>query len=169
MSVRYLLMFERDVPKAVSFFKHGIGASLKVMTEQWAELQAGDTILALKSAPGYVVVVVVVLFLLLLLVTIVPFRLFLSVSLSLCLFLPLPFFFHHKMKPKTSLNCRREAQCSTGYSPMVVFNVDDVQERLTKIISMGGRMDGSVQYTLQGSKIAVVKSPSGQTIGLIGG
>jgi len=84
-------MFERDVPKAVSFFKHGIGASLKVMTEQWAELQAGDTILALKSAPGYVVVVVV-LFLLLLLVTIVPFRLFLSVSLSLSLSSS-PFFF----------------------------------------------------------------------------
>eukprot|EP00890_Picochlorum_soloecismus_P004090 jgi/Picsp_1/4682/NSC_02051-R1_protein len=96
-SLKYVLMFERDLPKAIHFFKSGLGASVNIATEKWAELKAGSTILALKETEG-------------------------------------------------------EAQCNTGYSPMLVFDVQDVQDSLTKMLSLGARMDGAVQYTLDGSK-----------------
>lgn len=50
--LRYVLMFERDLPKAIQFFKNGLGASVNVATEKWAELKAGNTILALKETEG---------------------------------------------------------------------------------------------------------------------
>lgn len=36
---------------------------------------------------------------------------------------------------------------------MLVFDVQDVQGSLTTMLSLGARMDGAVQYTLDGSKV----------------
>ena len=52
--LRYVLLFERDLPKAIHFFKHGLGASVNIATEKWAELKAGNTVLALKETEGWV-------------------------------------------------------------------------------------------------------------------
>lgn len=37
---------------------------------------------------------------------------------------------------------------------MLVFDVQDVQDSLTTMLSLGARMDGAVQYTLDGSKVS---------------
>ena len=54
MALRYILLLQRDVPKAAKFFTEGLGLSANVVTEKWAELQSGDSIVALKAADGYV-------------------------------------------------------------------------------------------------------------------
>lgn len=40
----------------------------------------------------------------------------------------------------------REAYTTTGYSPVLAFDVDDLQGTLTRLIQLGGRMDGAIQY-----------------------
>lgn len=47
----------------------------------------------------------------------------------------------------------REAFCSVGYSPVMVFNVPDLQTSLTRMLALGAQMDGAVQYSLDGSKV----------------
>ena len=98
MSLRYILLLHRDVPKAASFFTEALGLKVSVMTEKWAELRSGDTTIALKAADS-------------------------------------------------------EAYCSKGYSPILVFNVQDLQHSLTKMLSLGAVMDGAVQYGADGSKV----------------
>ena len=141
MSVRYVLMFERDLPKAIHFFKKGIGASVKVATEGWAELQAGDTTLALKETPGCVLTAFIVYSCINVVVTTgtsCPGNHYSNVHV-IDSFAPVP-------------NCR-EAYCTTGYSPLIVFNVPDLQGSLTTMLQLGAHMDGAVQYTVEGSKV----------------
>ena len=138
-SLRYLLLLEKDVPKAVEFLQRGVGASVKVATTSWAELQVGDTIVALKQSP------------------VVMDSLdgsHASGSLDS----------HKEQQPKGSTFMGQG-----GQSAMMVFDVDDLQERLVKMLQMGAQMAGSIQYTAEGSKVAVVKSPSGHTLGMIEG
>ena len=52
MSLRYILLLQRDVPKAARFFTDGLGLTARVVTEKWAELSAGDSTIALKAADG---------------------------------------------------------------------------------------------------------------------
>jgi len=52
MALRYVLLLQRDVPKAARFFTEGIGLRSRVMTEKWAELESGGTIIALKAGDG---------------------------------------------------------------------------------------------------------------------
>ena len=54
MSLRYILLLQRDVPKAARFFTEGLGLTARVVTEKWAELAAGDATVALKAADGCV-------------------------------------------------------------------------------------------------------------------
>ena len=51
--LRQILLLQRDVPKAARFYQEGLGLKVKVLTERWAELDAGSTILALKAVEGY--------------------------------------------------------------------------------------------------------------------
>ena len=51
-ALKYVLLLQRDVPKAAAFYSQGLGLPLKVMTERWAELQAGSTTIALKAVEG---------------------------------------------------------------------------------------------------------------------
>lgn len=52
MSLRYVLLLQRDLQKAVRFYGDGLGLPVKVVTERWAELTAGPSTLALKAADG---------------------------------------------------------------------------------------------------------------------
>lgn len=53
-ALRYVLLLQRDVPKAATFYSRGLGLKVKVLTERWAELEAGSTTLALKAVDGCV-------------------------------------------------------------------------------------------------------------------
>ena len=52
MSLRYVLLLQRDLQKAVRFYGDGLGLPVRVVTERWAELAAGPATLALKAAEG---------------------------------------------------------------------------------------------------------------------
>lgn len=51
--LRHILLLQRDVPKAAKFYSEGLGLKVKVLTERWAELYCGSSILALKAVEGY--------------------------------------------------------------------------------------------------------------------
>jgi len=113
-ALKYILLLEPSIPRAIDFYQQGLGATLRVATTSWAELHVGDTTIALKQD---------------------------SVV---------------------------ESTTTTNRTPMLVFDVDNVQDRLTRLLEMGARMDGGVQYTLDGSRLAVVQSPTGYLVGIIG-
>ena len=52
MSLRYVLLLQRDLQKALRFYGEGLGLPVRVATERWAELAAGPSTLALKAADG---------------------------------------------------------------------------------------------------------------------
>jgi hypothetical protein len=52
MSLRYLLLLQRDVAAGARFYNEGLGLPLKVLTERWAELECGAATIALKAADG---------------------------------------------------------------------------------------------------------------------
>eukprot|EP01135_Chromosphaera_perkinsii_P009185 Nk52_evm20s1671 gene=Nk52_evmTU20s1671 len=58
-----------------------------------------------------------------------------------------------------------EAVTVHGYSPQVVFECEDLDTVLYRVVGMGGRMDGGVQYAIHG-RSASVRSPHGLMIGL---
>ena len=58
-----------------------------------------------------------------------------------------------------------EAQLSQGYSPMLSFDVDDMDSVIAKCAQMGAHLDGPIQYPAHG-KIAALRSPDGHMIGL---
>ena len=58
-----------------------------------------------------------------------------------------------------------EPQVSTGYSPILNFEVDDMDTTVAKCVQMGGNLDGPIQYPAHG-KVAVLRSPDGHMIGL---
>ena len=51
--LRHILLLQRDVPRAAKFYSEGLGLKIKVLTERWAELHCGSSILALKAVEGY--------------------------------------------------------------------------------------------------------------------
>lgn len=59
----------------------------------------------------------------------------------------------------------REAQCSSGYSPILTFDVADMDEIIPRLLGFGASLDGAVQYNDYG-KTAAVRSPDGHMIGL---
>ena len=50
--LRHVLLLQKDVQKAAKFYKEGLGLPVNVLTERWAELQAGDAKIALKAVDG---------------------------------------------------------------------------------------------------------------------
>jgi len=59
----------------------------------------------------------------------------------------------------------READCSTGYSPMLSFDVLDMDETIARLMGLGARLDGPIKYPIQG-KVASIRSPCGHMLGL---
>ena len=58
-----------------------------------------------------------------------------------------------------------EAQLTQGYSPILSFDVDDLDTVIAKCAQMGANLDGPIQYPAHG-KIAALRSPDGHMIGL---
>ncbi|KAK9819031.1 hypothetical protein WJX74_007635 [Apatococcus lobatus] len=108
--LRHILLLQRNVPQAAKFYSEGLGLKVKVLTERWAELQCGSSILALKAVEG-------------------------------------------------------EALCCTGYSPFLAFTVNDLQEGITNMLQLGGRMDGPIKYSPQG-KVAAIRAPDGHMLSI---
>ncbi|CAN8063367.1 unnamed protein product [Agarophyton chilense] len=58
-----------------------------------------------------------------------------------------------------------ESQCSTGYSPFLTFQVQDMDKTVPQLIQYGAVLDGTIRYEAYG-KIAAVRSPDGHMVGL---
>lgn len=58
-----------------------------------------------------------------------------------------------------------EAQLSHGYSPILSFDVDDLDSVIARCAQMGAHLDGPIQYPAHG-KLAALRSPDGHMIGL---
>jgi catechol 2,3-dioxygenase-like lactoylglutathione lyase family enzyme len=58
-----------------------------------------------------------------------------------------------------------EAQLSTGYSPILTFDVDDMDGTVARCAQMGAHLDGPIQYPAHG-KVATLRAPDGHMIGL---
>lgn len=51
-TLRYVMLLHKDVCKATKFYNEGLGLPIKVLSERWAELDAGGTIIAVKAVDG---------------------------------------------------------------------------------------------------------------------
>ena len=58
-----------------------------------------------------------------------------------------------------------EAQVTTGYSPLLQFQVENMDDVIAKCVQLGGNLDGPIQYPAHG-KIAALRSPDGHMIGI---
>lgn len=58
-----------------------------------------------------------------------------------------------------------EAYTTAGYTPVLAFDVPDLQETLTRLIQLGAVMDGPIQYPVEG-KVAALRAPDGHMISL---
>uniref|UniRef100_A0A7S2HIP9 VOC domain-containing protein n=1 Tax=Helicotheca tamesis TaxID=374047 RepID=A0A7S2HIP9_9STRA len=67
-----------------------------------------------------------------------------------------------RLSIKTASN---EAQLSVGYSPILSFDVTDMDGIVSRCAQMGGHLDGPIQYPAHG-KVAALRSPQGHMIGL---
>ncbi|KAJ8769083.1 hypothetical protein K2173_024079 [Erythroxylum novogranatense] len=52
-----------------------------------------------------------------------------------------------------------------GYSSMLSFTVNDINSTVTKLISLGGELDGSIKYEIHG-KVAAMRCLDGHILGL---
>ncbi|CCI39681.1 unnamed protein product [Albugo candida] len=60
---------------------------------------------------------------------------------------------------------QNEAVCSTGYSPFLNFNIENMDDLIPRLLTLGATLDGPIKYPAHG-KIAAVRSPDGVMIGL---
>jgi predicted enzyme related to lactoylglutathione lyase len=58
-----------------------------------------------------------------------------------------------------------EAQVTTGYSPLLQFQVTDMDQTIARCVQLGGHLDGPIQYPAHG-KVAALRSPDGHMIGV---
>ena len=65
----------------------------------------------------------------------------------------------------TIKSVEHEAQLCKGYSPIISFDVDNMESVITRCVQMGATLDGPIQYPAHG-KVAVLRSPDGHMIGL---
>ena len=66
---------------------------------------------------------------------------------------------------RAPVRCVSEASASTGYSPILSFNVPDLDERVAALIGHGASLDGPIKYPPHG-KVAALRSPDGHMISL---
>jgi catechol 2,3-dioxygenase-like lactoylglutathione lyase family enzyme len=58
-----------------------------------------------------------------------------------------------------------EAHVSTGYSPMITFDIDNLPEVVSRCIQAGAHLDGPIQFPAHGT-VAAIRAPDGHMIGL---
>ncbi len=161
--LRSVLLLEHDIAQACEFFRQGLGGRVLVATEGWAEIEVGGR--GAHGAQG-------------------------SGGASLLL--------HLKKReadgrhglgdggrdggrgqpagsPTTASNHAADTTNTSDISQtplpstMLVFRVDDVQSSLVNMLQHGGQMDGRIEYGPDGTTHAVVRSPGGTSVGIIGG
>ena len=59
-----------------------------------------------------------------------------------------------------------EAHLGMGYSPLLSFDVDDMDSTVARCVQMGAHLDGPIQYPAHG-KVAALRAPDGHMIGLV--
>jgi len=57
------------------------------------------------------------------------------------------------------------ASLTVGYTPILNFDVVDMENAVTAAMEMGGMLDGAIKYKAFG-KIAALRSPDGHMLGL---
>lgn len=64
---------------------------------------------------------------------------------------------------------RGSPSADTGHAPatLLVFDVPHVQRCIERMLQFGGKMDGRIEYSPDGTTQAVVKTPGGTSIGLV--
>eukprot|EP00250_Pteridium_aquilinum_P009999 c19080_g1_i2 orf=168-515(+) len=50
--LKYVVMLHKDVPRAAKFYSDGLGLTVHVCTNRWAELQSGPFKLGLMQSPS---------------------------------------------------------------------------------------------------------------------
>lgn len=58
-----------------------------------------------------------------------------------------------------------ESQLSTGYSPVVTFDIKNLPETVTRCLKAGAHLDGPIQFPAHGA-VAVLRTPDGHMVGL---
>ncbi|GKY91948.1 hypothetical protein MPSEU_000166400 [Mayamaea pseudoterrestris] len=58
-----------------------------------------------------------------------------------------------------------EAQLSTGYSPILTFEIQNLPDTVSKCIQAGAHLDGPIQFPAHGA-VASLRTPDGHVIGL---
>ena len=58
-----------------------------------------------------------------------------------------------------------EAALSTGYSPLLAFDVHDLDDAVQKLLGLGARLDGPIRYPVHG-KAASMRGPNGHMLSL---
>lgn len=56
-----------------------------------------------------------------------------------------------------------EAALTTGYSPLLSFNVEDLDETVNKMLALDATLDGAIRYEDSG-RVAALRSPEGQML-----
>jgi len=97
--------------KAVNFYHQAVGLPVVRVTDEWAELTAGN-------------------------------------SLRL-----------HLQAVQT------ESQLSTGYSPIIHFDIPNMDQAVAACVQNGAHLDGPIQFPAHG-KVASMRTPDGHMIGL---
>ena len=54
-----------------------------------------------------------------------------------------------------------------GYTPIMAFDVADLQATLTRMLHLGAHMDGAIQYLPEGGKVAALRAPDGHMVSII--
>jgi catechol 2,3-dioxygenase-like lactoylglutathione lyase family enzyme len=142
--LRHVLLLQRSVPASAKFYADGLGLSVNVCTERWAELQSGPTRLGLKAVDGCVQR----------LARLGPALAPRVSSAALTVALP-------------CACVRSEAAATTGYSPILSFAVADVSATVARCLALGAVLDGAIKYPPGGPKVAALRAPDGHMIGLV--
>ena len=67
--------------------------------------------------------------------------------------------------PIIVMQAQNAASLSGGYSPLMNFDIDDMDRTVMNAIDKGAILDGPIKYTTYG-KIAALRSPDGHMIGI---
>jgi len=140
--LRHVLLLQKDVPRAAKYYAEGVGLQLRVLTETWAELDAGGSVIALKACDGCAPPAQPA-----------PRVRWLSQLTPQSL---------QQLRPKQA---HRQAHTTTGYSPFLAFQVTGLQDVLQRILPMGAEMDGPIKFSHTG-KVAAVRNPDGHMMSL---
>lgn len=134
---RALLMVRgtNGVAAAVNFYQNGLGMAVIRHTDQWAELVC--------PVGGS------------------------SSTSSISSATDEASIHHHPIHFQLSIQAveSNEASLSVGYSPLLNFDVDDMDTVVARCVQMGAHLDGPIQYPAHG-KVAALRAPDGHMIGL---